>query len=76
MTALEDTYFTMASKWEDPRRNCLVICDRGAMDAAAFVDQRQWVRLLERTGKDEIELCEDRYDHVVHMVRALREGKE
>lgn len=32
MVAMEDTYFSLANTC---RRNCLVICDRGTMDAAA-----------------------------------------
>lgn len=32
MVAIEDTYFSLA---ETCKRNCLVICDRGTMDAAA-----------------------------------------
>ncbi len=46
-----------------------MICDRGAMDASAFVCESQWSELLSRLDRDEFELCEDRYDHVVHLVR-------
>ena len=34
MFQLEDTYFSLAST---QKRNCLVICDRGAMDASAYL---------------------------------------
>ena len=78
MMAMEDTYFSMAKKRDSGGRgtgttsNCLVICDRGAMDASAFVDTpEEWRELLARLGKEDREedVCEDRYDHVVHMVR-------
>ncbi len=67
MMALESTYFSMAEKFLD-RCNVLVICDRGAMDASAYVDPEQWRHLVDRLGVDEQNICEDRYDHVVHMV--------
>ena len=52
-----------------PMQDCLVICDRGTMDASAFVSQEQWGDILRRVDKDEFDICEARYDHVVHMVR-------
>ncbi len=65
MLALENTYFSMASK---SGLNCLVICDRGSMDAAAFIERHKWETLLARLQLDELNICEGRYDHVVHMV--------
>eukprot|EP00095_Tigriopus_kingsejongensis_P003872 maker-scaffold387_size188669-snap-gene-0.14 protein:Tk03872 transcript:maker-scaffold387_size188669-snap-gene-0.14-mRNA-1 annotation:"hypothetical protein EAI_01984" len=67
MLALEDTYFSMAQK---SGQNCLVICDRGTMDASAFISRDQWLKLLEKVDLDEEHICEGRYDHVVHMVSA------
>ena len=34
MMQLEDTYFRLAETWPE---DCLVICDRGIMDASVFV---------------------------------------
>lgn len=67
MLALEDTYFSMAQK---SGQNCLVICDRGTMDASAFISRQQWEELLEKLDLDEGHICEGRYDHVIHMVSA------
>jgi len=67
MIALEDTYFTMAAKSD---QNCLVICDRGLMDASAYIEHPKWLELLKKLHLQEESMCEDRYHHVVHMVSA------
>lgn len=69
MTAIEDTYFRMAEK---SGQNCLIICDRGVMDASAYMAKDQWNLLLEKLQLSEMNICEDRYDHVVHMVYQQR----
>lgn len=56
MIALEDTYFTMAAKSD---QNCLVICDRGLMDASAFIDRPEWMELLNKLNLLEESMCED-----------------
>jgi hypothetical protein len=68
MIALEDTYFSMAQK---SGHNCLVICDRGLMDASAYISRVGWEDLLEKIQLEEFNLCEGRYDNVVHMVGIL-----
>lgn len=73
MIALEDTYFTMAAKSD---QNCLVICDRGLMDASAFIDRPEWMDLLNKLGLQEESMCEDRYHHVVHMVSAANGAED
>ena len=57
MIAIEDTYFSMAEK---SRQNCLVICDRGLMDASAFISRQKWEELLEKLQLDEFNMCEGR----------------
>ncbi len=40
MTALEDTYFTMAAKWEeDGRRNCLVYIENRSVYCSILIDR-------------------------------------
>merc|ERR1719153_1868897 len=39
MIKIENTFFALA---EASERNCLVICDRGTMDASAFVTKQEW----------------------------------
>ncbi len=73
MIALEDTYFSMAAKSD---QNSLVICDRGTMDASAFISRAQWEQLLGKLSLAEAVICESRYDHVVHMVSAANGAED
>ena len=66
MISLENTYFKMASK---SGVNTLIICDRGVMDASAFISADKWEELVNKLDLEEEDICEKRYDHVVHMVR-------
>ena len=67
MLCLEDTYFSMAEKITSGQ-NALVICDRGTMDASAFISTEEWSALLDKLNLEESHICENRYDQVVHMV--------
>ncbi len=42
MIQIEDSFFDLA---KGSHRNCLVICDRGAMDASAFISREQVIKL-------------------------------
>src|SRR5215213_1055411 len=48
----------------------VLVCDRGAMDGKAYVDESLWHDLLRRTGHDEGRLRDGRYDAVFHLVTA------
>ena len=48
-------------------QNALVICDRGTMDASAFISAQEWAKLLDKLSLEESHICENRYDQVVHM---------
>ena len=61
MLQIEDSFFDLA---ETTDRNCLVICDRGAMDASAFISRDKWERILARNGLDEVEIRDNRYNQV------------
>ena len=61
MLQIEDTFFDLA---ETTDRYCLVICDRGAMDASAFISRDKWERILARNGLDEVEIRDNRYNQV------------
>ena len=67
MLCLEDTYFSMAEKITSGQ-NALVICDRGTLDASAFISAEEWSALLDKLNLEESHICENRYDQVVHMV--------
>merc|ERR1719309_1730187 len=75
MLCLEDTYFTMAEKMTTGQ-NALVICDRGTMDASAFISPQEWAKLLDKLNLEESHICENRYDQVIHMVSAADEAED
>ena len=69
MMQIENSFFDLAKA---SSRNCLVICDRGAMDASAFVSRSQWENILSANCLDEVEIRDNRYNQVVHMVSAAK----
>jgi len=73
MFQLEDTYFSLATT---QRRNCLVICDRGAMDCSAYLPKADWEAILEKNGLNEVDIRDNRYDQVVHLVSAATGAEE
>jgi hypothetical protein len=64
---LEDAFLALAIAGG---RKAVLLCDRGVMDGAAYVPEAAWQRLLDETGFAEPQLCEDRYDAVIHLVTA------
>jgi len=73
MLQTENAFFDLA---EASSRNCLIICDRGAMDASAFITRDQWETMLVANRMDEVEMRDDRYDQVVHMVSAAKGAEQ
>jgi len=73
MIQIENTFFQLA---EASNRNCLVICDRGSMDASAFVSKEEWEEILGRIGGDEVDIRDNRYHQVVHMVTSAKGAEE
>ena len=62
MMQIENVFFDLA---KSTVKNCLVICDRGAMDASAFISREQWENILARNNLDEEEIRDNRYDQVI-----------
>jgi len=73
MIQIEDSFFDLA---EASERNCLIICDRGTMDASAFVSRKDWEDLLHQNHMDEVDIRDNRYNQVVHLVTAARGAEE
>merc|ERR1712142_568306 len=69
MVQIENTFFALA---EASERNCLVICDRGTMDASAFVSKAEWEEILASNGCDEVDIRDNRYHQIVHMVTSAK----
>jgi len=67
MLAIENTYFSLA---EACPKSCLIICDRGIMDATAFITADQWATICKKNSWKISNLRDKRYDHVIHMVSA------
>ena len=65
MLQLEDTYFSLA---RTQNRNCLVICDRGAMDCSAYLPREDWERIMERGGFNEVDIRDNRYGVFIHFL--------
>ena len=63
MIQIENSFFDLASS--SAVQNCLVICDRGAMDASAFVSREQWDNILEANELDEVDIRDNRYNQVI-----------
>lgn len=67
MMSMEETYFDLAST---SKKNCLIICDRGTMDASAFVTKEMWNRIIKAHGWNTVDMRDNRYNHIIHLVSA------
>ena len=54
-----------------PAEKILIVCDRGAMDNRAYMDEAEFTRLLAELGTTEVAL-RDGYDAVFHLVTAAK----
>ncbi|CAH1797770.1 unnamed protein product [Owenia fusiformis] len=73
MLRIEDTYFDLASTC---KRNCLVICDRGVMDATAYLPPESWEKMRNKNDWNNVELRDNRYNQVIHLVSAAKGAEE
>ncbi|KAJ6217135.1 hypothetical protein RDWZM_008292 [Blomia tropicalis] len=73
MIAMERTFFTLASGCE---QNCLVICDRGIMDATAYMSKEIWDKFLKTNGWNAVELRDNRYNQIIHLVTSADGAEE
>ena len=53
----------------------LIVCDRGAMDGKAYINQYEYEQMLKYLGLNEVEL-RDNYDAVFHLVTTAVGAKE
>ena len=66
MMQIENSFFDLASS--SLSQNCLVICDRGTMDASAFVSRDQWDNILSLNDLDEVDIRDNRYNQVFRLI--------
>jgi CYTH domain-containing protein/predicted ATPase len=67
MMAAEDAFVDLARSTGRP---AVVICDRGTMDASAYMTPQSWQALLDERGWTVTALRDGRYDAVLHLVTA------
>ncbi|XP_075589280.1 TRPL translocation defect 14 isoform X3 [Dermatophagoides farinae] len=73
MISIERTFFTLA---QSCNRNCLIICDRGVMDATAYMSDECWQRFLRANKWNTVDLRDNRYNQVVHLVTSADGAEE
>ncbi|XP_076161717.1 TRPL translocation defect 14 isoform X5 [Ptiloglossa arizonensis] len=73
MIQIENTFFQLG---ESSSRNCLIICDRGAMDASAFISKDKWELMMASNGWNNVELRDNRYNQIIHMVSAANGAED
>ncbi|XP_026758186.1 TRPL translocation defect protein 14 isoform X2 [Galleria mellonella] len=73
MIQIENTFFELGRTCQ---RNCLIICDRGAMDASAFISKEKWEAMMAANNWNSVELRDNRYNHIVHMVSAANGAED
>lgn len=73
MLSLEEAFITLARSTHE---KCIVLCDRGTMDARSYMPEDEWEQLTKEIGSSTMELRDNRYDCVVHMVTAANGASE
>ncbi|XP_063702658.1 TRPL translocation defect protein 14 isoform X2 [Culicoides brevitarsis] len=73
MIQIENTYFELGRTC---KRNCLIICDRGVMDASAYISKEKWEKMMSSNKWNTIDLRDNRYNQIVHMVSAANGAEE
>lgn len=73
MIQIENTFFELGRTCQ---RDCLIICDRGAMDASAFISREKWESMLVTNNWNCVELRDNRYNHIVHMLSAANGAED
>ncbi|KAK9876990.1 hypothetical protein WA026_016019 [Henosepilachna vigintioctopunctata] len=73
MIQIENTFFELG---RTSSRNCLIICDRGTMDASAFISKGKWENIMRENDWNNVELRDNRYNQIIHMVSAAHGAEE
>lgn len=78
MLQIEDTINETAKHYVNVRnQNCLIIYDRGAMDPVAYLNPGDWEQLKARNPAwNEVDLRDNRYDQIIHMVTAANGAEQ
>ena len=78
MLQIEDTINETAKHYLNAKnQNCLVIYDRGAMDPVAYMSPDDWEELKARNPTwNEVDLRDNRYDQIIHMITAANGAEQ
>lgn len=71
--AMEDSMLRIAEACGQPS---IIICDRGSMDTFAYISEEVKQQILKEIGQTEQELCNDRYDAVLHICTAAKGAEQ
>jgi len=74
MQITKEKVFEQAAKTM-PAENILIVCDRGAIDNKAYMNDEEYAEVLHKLGMSEVEL-RDNYDAVFHLVTAAKGAEE
>lgn len=67
--AQEDAFYNVAVA---AGGNSVIVCDRGVMDASAYIPKDMWDIILKNNKLDNVAIRDKRYDAVIHMVTAAK----
>ncbi|KAJ1500652.1 hypothetical protein HMI55_003790, partial [Coelomomyces lativittatus] len=70
MLRLEKTFFDLAQVNAANGISSVILCDRGAMDPSAYIERDMWLEIIQKLNLKEVEIRDNRYDIVVHLVTA------
>lgn len=73
MLCIERTFFDLA---KSSKNNCLIICDRGVMDAAAYMPKKVFDRVLSENNWNTVDLRDNRYNQVIHLITAANGAED
>ncbi|XP_017476350.1 PREDICTED: TRPL translocation defect protein 14 isoform X3 [Rhagoletis zephyria] len=73
MIQIENTYFELG---QSSLRDCLIICDRGVMDASAYISKDKWEKMMSANNWNPIELRDNRYNQILHLVSAANGAED
>eukprot|EP00039_Didymoeca_costata_P009229 m.121788 g.121788 ORF g.121788 m.121788 type:complete len:695 (-) comp14407_c0_seq1:217-2301(-) len=69
--SLEDAYCKIAHEhMRTSGEMCVILCDRGTMDVSGFLTQQEWAKVTKNVGATSVNLRDERYDAVLHLVTA------
>ncbi|KAH8389654.1 hypothetical protein KR215_001677, partial [Drosophila sulfurigaster] len=73
MVQIENTYFELGNS---SARNCLIICDRGVMDASAYISKDKWEKMMAANKWNPVEMRDNRYNQILHLVSAANGAED